>query len=247
MSTKTIDEHVCTLNWCLHPNESPCTSGSPSGPAGQRRKDFSAQHRGRGDKKVFLPTKLMKMIASSRESKNWIISLGLQKVVLIRQNMIVQSVLLGQETQSGYPDLPVFCNIMGFLNIREKTELLFSLLLCTVIPSSSTVHLLSVIHYPTEMGEIWLRFPQLPAPPQECRHTMSQHCIPSTAMDHRKKVFEGSSTAHRVGHNSRRMLNKHSLWYKPAMRPRLLGHNITQIHGCQTLLSRQVNGIQGHL
>lgn len=44
-----------------------------------------------------------------------------------------------------------------------------------------------------------------------------------------------------------RMLNKQSHCYKHAMKLCLFSHNIIQIRGHQTLLSRQVNGIQGHL
>lgn len=59
-------------------------------------------------------------------SKKSIISLGLQRVFLIRQNMIVQSVLLEQETQSEHPLSPGFCSIRGFLSTTEKTELFLS-------------------------------------------------------------------------------------------------------------------------
>lgn len=116
-------------------------------------------------------------------SKKSIISLGLQRVFLIRQNMIVQSVLLEQETESGHPLSPGFCSIMGFLSTTEKTELMFFSLTMYTVPFSSTVHLPSVVHDPSKIGESWLGLPRFPAPPQECKHTMSQHCISSTARD----------------------------------------------------------------
>lgn len=70
-------------------------------------------------------------------SKKSIISLGLQRVFLIRQNMIVQSVLLEQETESGHPLSPGFCSTMAFLSTTEKTELMFSLLPCTLSHSAA--------------------------------------------------------------------------------------------------------------
>lgn len=87
-------------------------------------------------------------------SKKSIISLGLQRVFLIRQNIIALSVLLEQEAQSRHPvSSGVPGCITGFLMTTEKTELVFSLSSHYVVTCDSMMHLNCVVHHLTEMGE----------------------------------------------------------------------------------------------
>lgn len=65
------------------------------------RGEMIAHHRGRADKEVALPTKADEDDNFfQRMSKKSIISLGLQRIFLIRQNIIAQSLLLEQEAQA---------------------------------------------------------------------------------------------------------------------------------------------------
>lgn len=123
--------------------------------AGRRRKDCSPHRKRRAGKEVALPTKLRKMVISYREwAKKSITSPGLQRVFLIRQNIIAQSALLEQEALNKPPSF-TWCSrtYYGVSNDhREDRTYVFSLLMYAVT-CNSTGYLNSMVHYPVEMGE----------------------------------------------------------------------------------------------
>lgn len=157
--------------------------------------------------------------------------------------------LLEQENQSGHPVSPGFCVLWGFWVPQRRQKLCY---LSYYVSCPTQQH-----GAPAQCGSLpsWDGRNMAGATSGTCSTTGVQspngpalypfHSIGSQSRGVWRK--QHSSQGRRMAHNGRRMLNKHSLCYKHAMRPRLLCHNVTHIHGCQTLLSRQVNGIQGHL